>query len=243
MRPMASACSSMPPTISPLRPIRSDKAPVPIWAIPQTAGYTATSTPISATPRPCDAKNSGSSPQAIPSLRLLTRPACDAADRDGSPIVVRPNTVRHGSGRRVRMLEGHVPARLAHEQDRDAQAHARDRQAEEERLGPKTGLGGDIARGEGGQGDRDVARRLVQPQRQAASSRPDEVHLHDHGARPGQTLVDPEQARSRRAPSPTPAPRSAAAGPARRRAIPPPGPACDRSGRPGRRRRGWRPPW
>ena len=38
MRPMAHAWTSIPATMSPFRPMRSDSAPVPIWATPQTAG-------------------------------------------------------------------------------------------------------------------------------------------------------------------------------------------------------------
>ena len=45
--PIAAAWRNIPATISPFRPTRSDKAPVPIWAIPQTAGYAAASTPTS----------------------------------------------------------------------------------------------------------------------------------------------------------------------------------------------------
>ena len=78
--------------MSHLRPTRSDQAPVTSWPRPHTAGYTAARIPIRATERPAVAKKMGSSPQAMPSLRLFTSPAWLAADSDGSRYVVSANT-------------------------------------------------------------------------------------------------------------------------------------------------------
>ena len=59
-----------------------------------------------------------------------------------------------------------------------------------------------VARGElgrqpaaepGGERDAAVAGGLVEPEREAAALRADEVDLHDDGHRPGQALVDAEQ--------------------------------------------------
>ena len=89
MDAMASAWRSIPATIRRFRPIRSDSAPVPIWAIPQVAGYAPASRPICAIESPAAAWTIGSSPHAIASFRLLTRPAWLAADSERSEIVLR----------------------------------------------------------------------------------------------------------------------------------------------------------
>lgn len=61
-------------------------------------------TPIRPTERPLFAKNIGNSPQARPSLRLFTSPACEAADNDFSLKLVIEKiawVVREGSGEEV----------------------------------------------------------------------------------------------------------------------------------------------
>ena len=45
----------------------------------------------------------------------------------------------------------------------------------------------------GGEGDAAVAGGLVEPEREAASARADEVDLHHDGHRPREALVDAEQ--------------------------------------------------
>ena len=49
------AWTSSPPTISPFRPIRSDRAPVASCDVPQVSGYAAASTAISVSDRPAAA--------------------------------------------------------------------------------------------------------------------------------------------------------------------------------------------
>ena len=93
----------------------------------------------------------------------------------------------------ARLLERDVRGGVADEQRRDEQAEHSDR-----------GAGGDqhVARGEvgcepaarsGGQRDAAVAGGLVEPEREAAPPRTDEVDLHDHGHGPRQALVDAQQ--------------------------------------------------
>ncbi len=57
---------------------------MPSWVTPHTAGYSAARNPIRAGGRPWATNRTGNSPQARPSLRLSTIPACEAADRVGS---------------------------------------------------------------------------------------------------------------------------------------------------------------
>ena len=85
---IAAACTPIPAAMSHLRPIRSDSAPVASCPAPQTAGYRAARTPIWLTVRPWLAYRIGNRPQATPSLRLLTMPAWQAADRAGSEKLV-----------------------------------------------------------------------------------------------------------------------------------------------------------
>ena len=92
--PMASACSHIPPAINHFRPRRSESAPVTSCPTPHTAGYSAASTPIADTDNPPRAKNSGNSPQAMPSLRLLTIPAWLTAESARSRKLVNTNTSR-----------------------------------------------------------------------------------------------------------------------------------------------------
>ncbi len=93
-RPIAAAWTSIPATMSHFRPIRSDSAPVASCPAPQMAGYRAARTPIWAMVRPWRANRIGNRPQATPSLRLLTMPAWQAADRAGSEKLVSQATWR-----------------------------------------------------------------------------------------------------------------------------------------------------
>src|SRR4029453_13674628 len=71
-----------------------DSGPVTSWPRPHTAGYSAASRPTWATGRPPRTYSRGSSPQARPSLRLLTSPAWLQADRAGSRRLVSVSTSR-----------------------------------------------------------------------------------------------------------------------------------------------------
>ena len=73
---------------------------------------------------------------------------------------------------------------------------------EEERRRAEAGRLGDQPGQEGDDGHGEVARRLVQPEGKAPVPRTDEVDLHQHGRRPGQALVDPEQDVGRDDPTP-----------------------------------------
>ena len=57
---------------------------------------------------------------------------------------------------------------------------------------------GEIAGEEGGDADGEIARELVEPDREAARLRSDEIDLHDDGHRPGEALVDRRAAHWRR---------------------------------------------
>ena len=86
-----------------------------------------------------------------------------------------------------------VAAGLAHEERGQAEAERGVGDAEEERLGAQPVLLGDVAGGEGGEGDGAVAGGFVEAHGEPAAGRADEVDLHDHGGRPGEALVDAEQ--------------------------------------------------
>src|SRR5204862_251086 len=64
--------------------------------------------------------------------------------------------------------------------------------AEQERLWPESGVGGDGAGGEGGGGQGGVPGGLVEAHGQAASARAGQVDLHDDRGGPGQALVEAE---------------------------------------------------
>ena len=99
---------------------------------------------------------------------------------------------RPGSRRLVRFPQG-VTARLTDEQHGRAEPEPDDRDPEEEWRRAKTGRFGDEPGQECHAGDGDVARSLVQAEREPAVPRTDEVDLHQDGGRPRQALVDPEQ--------------------------------------------------
>ena len=92
----------------------------------------------------------------------------------------------------ARFLAG-VAVGLAHEERREPETERGVGEAEEERLGPQPVLGGDEPGRQRGDGDRAVAGGLVQAHRETAPGGADEVDLHDHRRRPGESLVDAEQ--------------------------------------------------
>ena len=70
---------------------------------------------------------------------------------------------------------------LADEEHGQAEPETGEREAEEERLRPQPRVLGDVAGGEGGDGDRAVAGGFVEAHGEAAARGADEVDLHDHG--------------------------------------------------------------
>src|SRR3712207_6106930 len=92
------AWTHMPATMRPLRPQRSLKRPVTTCRTPHTAGYAAFKIPMRLTSRPKVEKKSGKTPQLIPSLRLLTKPAWEAAKRLRSLKEVLEKTSRKFEG-------------------------------------------------------------------------------------------------------------------------------------------------
>ena len=73
------------------------------------------------------------------------------------------------------------------------EAARRERDAEIPRLGAQAVLRRDDARGKRGRRDGEVSGGLVEPEREAAAARADEVDLHVHGHRPRESLVQAEQ--------------------------------------------------
>ena len=91
------------------------------------------------------------------------------------------------------LLQADVRTRVPHEGERDGEA----RDGDEQRADPDdlTGRVGrrERARGERHQRHADVARRLVQAERQPAPRRTHQIDLHHHGHRPCKALVDAEE--------------------------------------------------
>jgi hypothetical protein len=83
--------------------------------------------------------------------------------------------------------------RLAHQQPGKQQPQHSVADAEVKRHWPQPVDAGQVARGECGQAQRQVASELVQPHRQPAPLWPDQVDLHHHRHRPAQPLVDAQQ--------------------------------------------------
>jgi hypothetical protein len=93
----------------------------------------------------------------------------------------------------LRLLEGDVGAGVADEQHTEQEPDHRDaRSGDGEHVAGRK-LGCEPAAQPRCQGDSAVAGGLVQPQREAAPLRPDEVDLHHDRHRPGEALVDAEQ--------------------------------------------------
>ena len=109
---------------------------------------------------------------------------------------MRAKTARQGIGRagaRVACSWATWPLRLPDEQRRDRQPEAGIGEPEQERPRPQAGLLRDRTGDERGHGDGAVPGGLVDAHRKPASQRADQVDLHDHGRRPREPLVDPEQ--------------------------------------------------
>jgi hypothetical protein len=79
---------------------------------------------------------------------------------------------------------------FADRQDGQSQADGDERGAEQERPGAQPVGCGDVAGGQGGDCDAEVAGGFVQAHGQAAAFWADEVHFHHHGGGPGQALAD-----------------------------------------------------
>jgi hypothetical protein len=93
----------------------------------------------------------------------------------------------------ARLLERDVRGGIADEKHRDEQAEHRDRGAGCDQHVARGEVGGKPAARSGGERDAAVARCLVEPERQAAPARSDEVDLHHHRHGPGEPLVDAQQ--------------------------------------------------
>jgi len=68
-----------------------------------------------------------------------------------------------------------------HGKDREAKSQGDVGGAQQERSGPQTVVGGDVAGGQGCAGDTQVAGRFVQAHGEAAALRADKVHFHHDG--------------------------------------------------------------
>ena len=141
-------------------------------------------------------------------MRLLTRPAWLAEDSAGFGEAGAQEDLpvaQCGVGVGVVVVAGFqlgVAAGLADEHRGEAQGDQRIRQAEQERRGPQTVVGGEVAGQERGERDGAVAGGLVESHGQAALAGADEVDLHDDGGRPGQALIDAQQHVGRDHPAP-----------------------------------------
>jgi hypothetical protein len=93
----------------------------------------------------------------------------------------------------ARLLERDVIRGVTHEQDRDEQSDHGDTRAECDHHIARGELGGQPAAGGRRSRDAAISGRLVEPEREPAPARPDEVDLHHHGHRPRQPLVGAEQ--------------------------------------------------
>ena len=166
--------------------------------------------PIRSTPRPNPAKKSGKIPQLMPSLRLLTSPACDAANRLRSPNEARRKICQKPTGSSVACVPGDlqadVMAGIPDEQDRQNKPKDRIADAKIEGFRPQTVALGDVAGEKGRDADGEIARELIEAHGEPARFGPDEVDLHDDRHRPGEALADAQQARSPRSPSPSSVP-------------------------------------
>ena len=60
-------------------------------------------------------------------------------------------------------------------------------------MGPQRIGGGEVARSDGGERDRAVACRFIEPHCQSTPGGPYQVDLHNHGGGPAETLVDAQQ--------------------------------------------------
>ena len=94
---------------------------------------------------------------------------------------------------RLRVADGH---------GREDQACRSERDPEVERLRSKSVARRNEARRQRGARDRDVARKFIQPHRQATPRRAGEIDFHDHRRRPAEALAESEQRIGRQHPGP-----------------------------------------
>ena len=100
---------------------------------------------------------------------------------------------KRAAGPREALLERHVPACVAHEHDRDEEAHGGDRGASDPDESPWRDARRECAGGKGRDRHAEVARRFVEAEREPSPSWAREVDLHQHRHRPGQALTRPEE--------------------------------------------------
>jgi hypothetical protein len=91
------------------------------------------------------------------------------------------------------LLARDVRARVAYEEERERRAECRDRSSTDPDQRPRSEAGGECPGREGGDGDAEVARRLVEAEGQPPTARSDEVDLHHHRHRPGEPLVGAQE--------------------------------------------------
>ena len=138
-------------------------------------------------------------PQARASLRLLTSPACEQARSAGCAVgrvrkrVAQPRRPVVGARVIPTLLERDVRGRVAHEEQRHRKAEDRDRSAAGDQDVARNELARKPAAGGGGERNPAVAGGLVQAEREAAALGADEIDLHHHRHRPGESLVDAEE--------------------------------------------------
>ena len=149
------------------------------------------------TPSPKAEKNRGKTPQLMPSLRLLTSPACEQAKRLRSSKVVLAKTSRKHSGLgsggccSISSLTCSPVSRTKKTETRSPSDSVAD--PEVERLRPEAVYRGEVAGRQGRQPDREVPANSLRPTARPRPARPHEVDLHDDRHGPREALVDPEQ--------------------------------------------------
>jgi len=153
-------------------------------------------------------KKSGNIPQLIPSLRLLTKPACDGreevaitergpAERSARTRVVSVDAAwRDASRRDVIPCVAHQAALRG--RARRPRSRSRDRNG----CGRRPYRAAMYPVRKAVRADRQVAGAFVEADGKAAGFRSNEVHLHDDGHGPRKTLVDAEQCVRRHHPAP-----------------------------------------
>ena len=93
----------------------------------------------------------------------------------------------------VGRLVPRMHVRLTHERDRQERSDHRERDAEIERLRSEVVVTRDPACRQRGDRHRAIARCFVEPHRQTALGRADEIDLHDHRGGPCESLIDAEE--------------------------------------------------
>src|SRR5829696_7569498 len=157
------------------------------------------------TPSPKAEKNRGNTPQLMPSLRLLTSPAWEQANRWRSLMEVLAKTSRKLSGALSEgccSISSLTCSVVSREEDRDQQPEHRVADAEVEWLRPQAVYRGEVAGCQGGQSHSEIPGELVEAHGEAPPARPYEVYLHEHRHGLSEALIDPEEHVGRHAPSP-----------------------------------------